>query len=268
MARTVPPSCCMRLALSWTFSASDATVSEPTPISRVCSPCERTAPRTAVNTSSRPPRAVSKSFTSARLTVARARIRLTDSTISSVARWVCCDSVLTSPATTRKPAPASPARARLDGGVQREQVGARGDRGDHLHDALDVIDGRGEVFHAGEGRPRAGLGAVHRDNRRRQFLLDDVALALQLAHGSDELVGARPHHHRRGFKVAGKRGQVVDESDRVAENVAERRVGFRGGSDAGEEIGFDRAARRRRVTHGRDHKRQWRGNRNSRRGAR
>ena len=101
----------MRPALARTFCARLATDSDPMPISRVCSPWTTMAARTAVNTSSSPPMVTSKSRTSAVLTAARSRMRLTDSTISSVARCVCCDSDLTSPATTRKPAPASPARA-------------------------------------------------------------------------------------------------------------------------------------------------------------
>ena len=52
--------------------------------------------------------------------------------ISSVAFAVWLASTFTSEATTEKPLPASPARARLDRGVQCQETGLRGNRADQL----------------------------------------------------------------------------------------------------------------------------------------
>ena len=71
--------------------------------------------------------------------VVSAWIASTRREMSSVARAVSCASSFTSPATTAKPLPASPARAASMVALQRQQVGLLGDRGDHLDDRRDLL---------------------------------------------------------------------------------------------------------------------------------
>ena len=79
--------------------------------------------------------------------------------ISSVAFAVWPARLLTSCATTAKPRPASPAR-RLDGGVERQQIGLLGNRGDQLHDVADPGAGFRQFVDAlvGGGRLLDGVG--------------------------------------------------------------------------------------------------------------
>ncbi len=71
--------------------------------------------------------------------------------ISSVALAVWAASALTSEATTAKPRPASPARARFDRSIQRQQVGLFGDGGDQLHHVTDASRSLREFGNAGVG---------------------------------------------------------------------------------------------------------------------
>jgi hypothetical protein len=59
--------------------------------------------------------------------------------ISSVEVWVRFASARTSSATTGEAATGVPRAGRLDGRVQRQQVGLLGDAADHVEDAADVV---------------------------------------------------------------------------------------------------------------------------------
>ena len=92
--------------------------------------------------------------------------------------WDSSASLRTSSATTAKPRPCSPARAASIAGVQGEQVRLRGDAGDRLDDAADLLRLRGEpADRAGDrlGRLAHGLHRLRGLLRGGDALLGDLA---------------------------------------------------------------------------------------------
>ncbi len=118
--------------------------------------------------------------------------------ISSVALAVWVARFLTSDATTAKPLPASPARAGLNGRIQRQQIRLARDRADHVDDFADARRGFGKPLHALGGlvrilrrqlRDMGGLFDLLADfvDRSRQFTAACATTLMLAAASSVEL---------------------------------------------------------------------------------
>ena len=140
-------------------------------------------------------------------------ISLTWAAISPVAWPVWVARPLTSLATTAKPRPASPALRRLDGSVERQQIGLRGDAADQVDDAFDRLRGRIE---AGDPRVRAlrFIDGAAGDLGRLAHALGDAA------YRNRQLLGRRGNrvHIIRGV------GRVLDHGSRALGDIT-REIG-------------------------------------------
>ena len=78
---------------------------------------------------------------------------------------------LTSDGDDRKALAGLTGAGRFDGGVQRQQIGLRGDAGDHVDNAVDAVGGFGQFLNDGGG----GVGFAHGFPRLDRGVLDLAA---------------------------------------------------------------------------------------------
>ena len=160
-------------------------------ISRVVALCCSTAAEIAADTSSILPMMPPISFIAATASAAALRTVSIWPPISAVALAVCAASVFTSPATTAKPLPASPARAASIVAFSASRLVCPAMLADQVH---HVADARGRVGQAMHGA-LAGLGALHRLPRHIR--------------GGCHLAGDLGHAGRQLLDRGGNRGEVL-----------------------------------------------------------
>jgi len=124
----------------------------------------------------------------------------------------------------------------LDRRVEREKVRLRGDRRNELDGPVDLADRRDQFLDAPERRTRAGMRPLDALEGSGQTLLDKIALALQPAHRSGELVGSRSRQFGRAVELGRKSGHLADDPDGIVQEPAEGEIGLVGLADPGEQV--------------------------------